>query len=130
MDSEQREDFKFVTKGVANAGLLDYVSAWYLKAAQYLSGSKEGFLSRDKAQFQDTRFGKQAPGIENIFVEMEELDEEARKRIRCGFVSTKSITQGEQVSALWSELLKRGIKIHFAHRTFKWTNEVRPRFIA
>jgi hypothetical protein len=24
---------------------------------------------------------------------------------------------------LWSELLKRGIKIHFAHRTFKWTNE-------
>lgn len=45
--------------------------------------------------------------------------------IRCAFVSTNSITQGEQVGVLWNELLRRGIKIHFAHRTFRWTNEAR-----
>lgn len=44
-------------------------------------------------------------------------------RIKVGFVSTNSITQGEQVGVLWSYLLDKGIKIHFAHRTFKWNNE-------
>lgn len=40
------------------------------------------------------------------------------------FVSTKSISQGEQVGVLWNELFTEyGAKIHFAHRTFKWTNE-------
>ncbi|MCC5829787.1 MAG: class I SAM-dependent DNA methyltransferase [Phycisphaeraceae bacterium] len=46
-------------------------------------------------------------------------------RIRCAFVSTNSITQGEQVGVLWPALLDRGIKIHFAHRTFAWTSEAR-----
>ncbi len=46
--------------------------------------------------------------------------------INVAFVSTNSITQGEQVSVLWGELLKNyGIKIHFAHTTFKWSNEAR-----
>jgi len=48
------------------------------------------------------------------------------KDIRVGFVSTNSITQGEQVGILWEPLLNRfGIKIHFAHRTFKWSNEAK-----
>lgn len=47
------------------------------------------------------------------------------EKIRCAFVSTNSITQGEQVGLLWSQLKKYGIHIHFAHRTFKWTNEAR-----
>ncbi len=47
------------------------------------------------------------------------MNEEARTHIRCGFVPTKNITQGEHVSVLWSELLQRGIKIHFAPRAFK-----------
>ena len=42
-----------------------------------------------------------------------------------GFVSTNSITQGEQVGALWPDLLARGVKIHFAHRTFQWSSEAR-----
>lgn len=42
------------------------------------------------------------------------------------FVSTNSITQGEQVSVLWPFLLSRyQIKIHFAHRTFAWESEAR-----
>ena len=46
-------------------------------------------------------------------------------QIRCAFVSTNSITQGEQVGVLWPEMFRRGIKIHFAHRTFQWMSEAR-----
>ena len=46
--------------------------------------------------------------------------------IRVAFVSTNSVTQGEQVSVLWPELLKRyKLIIHFAHRTFQWRSEAR-----
>ncbi|HOW47524.1 MAG TPA: class I SAM-dependent DNA methyltransferase [Rubrivivax sp.] len=44
---------------------------------------------------------------------------------RCAFVSTNSITQGEQVGVLWGWILGQGAKIHFAHRTFQWSNEAR-----
>ncbi|EKE21559.1 MAG: DNA methyltransferase [uncultured bacterium] len=47
-------------------------------------------------------------------------------QIKVAFVSTNSITQGEQVGILWNELLSNyGIKINFAHKTFKWSNEAR-----
>ena len=46
-------------------------------------------------------------------------------QIQVAFVSTNSITQGEQVAVLWSWLLHKGVKINFAHRTFKWSNEGR-----
>lgn len=47
-------------------------------------------------------------------------------QIKTAFVSTNSITQGEQVGILWNELLnKYGAKINFAHKTFKWSNEAR-----
>ena len=45
--------------------------------------------------------------------------------IRCAFVSTNSISQGEQVGVLWGWLLAQGLHIHFAHRTFRWSNEAR-----
>jgi len=46
--------------------------------------------------------------------------------IKAAFVSTNSIVQGEQTSILWSQMLnKYNIKIHFAHRTFKWSNEAK-----
>lgn len=44
---------------------------------------------------------------------------------RCAFVSTNSITQGEQVGVLWGWMLSQGIRIQFAHRTFNWSNEAR-----
>lgn len=45
---------------------------------------------------------------------------------KVAFVSTNSISQGEQPGILWNILFNLyGIKIHFAHRTFKWTNEAR-----
>jgi len=86
MDDLQREDTRLVFKGIDNAGLLDFVAAWYVKAAHYLHGV--------------------AP-------------------IRIAFVSTNSITQGEQVGVLWGWLLAQGIHIHFAHRTFSWSNEAK-----
>lgn len=45
--------------------------------------------------------------------------------IRCAFVSTNSICQGEQASTLWQPLLQEGLSINFAYRTFKWSNEAR-----
>ena len=41
--------------------------------------------------------------------------------IRAAFVSTNSITQGEQVQAVWEPIFKKyGIHIDFAFRTFVW----------
>lgn len=44
--------------------------------------------------------------------------------IRTAFVSTNSITQGEQVAGVWKPLYERfDIHIDFAHRTFRWDSE-------
>ncbi len=48
---------------------------------------------------------------------------QANPTIPVAFVSTNSLSQGEQVAVLWTELLKLNIKLHFAHRTFRWSNE-------
>jgi hypothetical protein len=84
-----------VFAGIDNAGLLDFVAAWYVKAAHYLQP-----VVRSR--------GRPA-------------------RPRCAFVSTNSITQGEQVGVLWGWLLAQGVHIHFAHRTFSWSNEAKAR---
>jgi hypothetical protein len=84
--ADQRADMDFVAGEVPNSGLLDYVTGWYFKAAEYIRGTK----------------------------------------IVVGFVSTNSISQGEQVGTLWNPLFQRfGLKIHFAHRTFPWESEAR-----
>ncbi|MEK7991491.1 MAG: DNA methyltransferase, partial [Thiotrichaceae bacterium] len=44
---------------------------------------------------------------------------------KVAFVSTNSISQGEQVAPLWNTLLNQGIHIHFAHRTFAWDSEAK-----
>ena len=43
--------------------------------------------------------------------------------IRCAFVSTNSICQGQQVQPLWQPLFEDGIHINFAHKSFIWSNE-------
>ncbi len=45
--------------------------------------------------------------------------------ILAAFVSTNSITQGEQVGVLWKDLLSHSVRINFGHRTFQWTSEAR-----
>ena len=44
-------------------------------------------------------------------------------KIKAAFVSTNSICQGQQVAPLWKPLFEKGIKINFAHQTFKWVSE-------
>ena len=66
------------------AGKIDYVAAWYWKAAEFMRGLE----------------------------------------IKAALVSTNSITQGEQVAAVWKPLYERfGIHIDFAWRTFRWDSE-------
>ncbi|NOT01094.1 MAG: class I SAM-dependent DNA methyltransferase [Phycisphaerales bacterium] len=45
--------------------------------------------------------------------------------VRASFVSTNSITQGEQAGILWPLLFGGGLSIGFAHRTFAWVSEAR-----
>ena len=42
---------------------------------------------------------------------------------RCALVSTNSICQGEQVANLWKPLFDMGVRIDFAHDTFRWDND-------
>ncbi|MGD9758761.1 MAG: class I SAM-dependent DNA methyltransferase [Comamonas sp.] len=83
---EQKADLALVYGDTKGAGVLDYVAAWYLKAARYM---------------------------------------QANPAVHTSFVSTNSLCQGEQVAALWALLLPMKAHIHFAHRTFKWSNEGR-----
>ena len=86
MDETQRQDLLSVFKEAKGVGVMDYVSTWYIKAAELIQNSN----------------------------------------IKVAFVSTNSISQGEQVGILWNILFNSyHIKIHFAHRTFKWSNEAK-----
>jgi type I restriction-modification system DNA methylase subunit len=49
----------------------------------------------------------------------------ANDEIQIAFVSTNSITQGEQTAILWGALAKNNVIINFAYRTFVWSNEGR-----
>lgn len=81
---EQKAEALLVYDGMKSASDLDFVAAWFVKAAKYAQGTK----------------------------------------MVCAFVSTNSLTQGEQVPLLWPLLLQKyGVKISFAHRTFQWSNE-------
>ena len=49
----------------------------------------------------------------------------ANRSLETAFVSTNSISQGEQCGILWPVLFGRDLSIRFAHRTFQWNSEVR-----
>ncbi len=90
-NSAQKDDVEKTFTDMKGAGVLDYVTCWYVKAAQYLQK-----FSSEKAP------------------------------VKIAFVSTNSVSQGEQVSILWNELFNRyKVKIHFAHQPFKWSNEAK-----
>ena len=84
MSKEQKKDLLEIWNGHKRIGNLDYVTAWYKKASDYMKGTK----------------------------------------IEAAFVSTNSISQGEQPAILWKPLMKENnAEINFAYRTFKWSNE-------
>lgn len=82
----QRAQVRRIAALGKTGGTLDYVTAWFIKAGEYVRG-----------------------GSATI-----------------GFVSTNSITQGEQVAQLWPILFDRcKLEIAFAHRTFAWGSDAR-----
>ncbi|MBV5279337.1 MAG: class I SAM-dependent DNA methyltransferase, partial [Campylobacteraceae bacterium] len=44
---------------------------------------------------------------------------------KLAFVSTNSITQGEQVALLWKNTLVGNVEIYFAYESFNWTNNAK-----
>jgi hypothetical protein len=46
-------------------------------------------------------------------------------KARCAFVSTNSICQGDSVALLWPNVFDKGVEIHFAYQSFKWTNNAK-----
>jgi hypothetical protein len=125
----QKADLEAVTHGMAGAGVLDFVAGWYVKAAIYLTTVPDTFdaiatqAAPGRKRYKDVRFGREAAGLGDLFAEADAAETVQRRAVRCAFVSTNSITQGEQVGVLWRWMLDRGLRIRFAHRTFKWTNE-------
>jgi len=82
----QKRDMELIFSGLKSYGMLDYVAAWYKKAALHIMNTNT----------------------------------------KVAFVSTNSITQGEQPGVLWTILYNLyKVKIHFAHRTFSWRNEAK-----
>ena len=101
--SRQKAEMAQVFRGVHRAGVLDYVAAWFVKATRYMTNvAATELLSRVTSMAQGNH---------------------RYNGIRCAFVCTNSVTQGEQVGVLWGWLLAHGIQIHFAHRTFQWSSE-------
>lgn len=47
------------------------------------------------------------------------------KNAKFAFVSTNSITQGEQVTPIWSQIFEKNLEIDFAYRSFKWKNNAK-----
>lgn len=45
--------------------------------------------------------------------------------IKCAFVSTNSICQGQQIDLFWPHIFSKGIEIGFAYEAFRWTNNAK-----
>ncbi|MDD5479699.1 DNA methyltransferase [Rhodoferax sp.] len=124
--AEQKAALASVTHGMAGAGVLDFVAGWFVKAGQYISSTPDGFggiaakANKGRKNFKDVKFGQ---GLGDMFAAAAVAEVKQRRAIRCGFVSTNSITQGEQVGVLWAWMLAQGMCIRFAHRTFQWSND-------
>ena len=114
MTKIQKSELLNVFGNVKDVGELDYVTGWYIKAAKFLS---EPFaVANGLSLLSENSVNRlQPPATAG-----------GSDRIKVAFVSTNSIVQGLQTKILWSEMLdKFHIKIHFAHRTFKWSNEAK-----
>ena len=101
---EQRMQVRRIAGLGKSGGTLDYVTAWFLRAGEYL---RKGLRTPESGPDQGVRMPTPKP-------------------MRIGFVATNSITQGEQVAQLWPLIFDRlGLEIAFAHRTFAWQSDIR-----
>ena len=49
-NAEQKEDMDIIFTGVNGAGVLDYVTAWYIKAAQYMQRAQRHCCERRRSR--------------------------------------------------------------------------------
>jgi len=87
-----------------------------------------GYSYQSKAQKEDLAaimkgFGSNIDYVAGWYLKSAEMMKE-NPAIKAALVSTNSITQGEQVAAIWQPLFERfNIHIDFAYRTFRWDSE-------
>jgi hypothetical protein len=133
----QRAQVRRIAGLGGSGGTLDYVTAWFIKAGQYMAGNSSPTGGGGPAKLVEGH-AKNVPtpkAQENLTVPLHHPadgpppragEDSGNKRIRIAFVSTNSITQGEQVAQLWPILFDRlHLEIFFAHRTFIWGSEAR-----
>lgn len=86
-----------------------------------------GYAYQSKEQKDDLKyllkgFGNNIDYVVGWYYKSSELIQNTN--IRCALVSTNSITQGEQVTAIWKPLFEKfNIHFDFAFRTFRWDSE-------
>jgi len=119
---EQRAQVRRMANLGKSGGTLDYVCAWFIKAAEYIQSTLSPNPSPASGRGELIRALSGSP---RPFMG-EGLGEREVTPPKIAFVSTNSITQGEQVAQLWPILFNRyNLEIAFAHRTFNWTSEAK-----
>lgn len=118
-----------------NALRVDWSSIVDIKEPLYILGNPPfiGHQYRDKGQVHDMeaiwgkgeRFGR-LDYVACWYILAARLMANA-KHVKTAFVSTNSITQGEQVGILWTAIWAQKVEISFAHRTFQWSSDARGR---
>ena len=112
-----------------NALRMDWASIAQKDELCYIMGNPPfvGYSIQSKAQKEDlsalsTEIGKNIDYVAGWFFKAADLMNGTN--IRTAFVSTNSITQGEQVAGIWKPLFEKyGVHIDFAHQTFRWDSE-------
>lgn len=117
-------------EGIVNANALridwnDVVSA---DEVDYVLGNPPfiGSSRLEDAQKEDRKaiFGKSAGLLDYVACWHKKAAEYMDgHRVRCAFVSTNSICQGQQVEPLWKPLFDNGVHIDFAYKTFVWDSQ-------
>ena len=112
-----------------NALTLDWNTVCPASELNYIIGNPPfvGYAYQSKEQKEDLaklgkEFGKNIDYVAGWYYKAAQLMQGTS--IKAALVSTNSITQGEQVAAIWKPLFEKfGIIINFAHRTFRWDSE-------
>ena len=101
--------------------LISSKSCSYIYGNPPFSGARQMTLEQ-KIQTVEITKSKNLDYVSNWFVKACEY---AHVNAQIAFVSTNSITQGEQVKLLWSNILKDDLEISFAYQSFKWDSEAK-----
>ena len=113
-----------------NALRVDWNEVVPAEKLDYIMGNPPfvGYAYQSKEQKEDLAaimkgFGSNIDYVAGWYLKSAELMAQNPK-IRAALVSTNSITQGEQVAAIWKPLFEKyGVHFDFAYRTFRWDSE-------